>query len=169
MNPAMKFPRLTIRRLMILVGFLAVTLAVLRFATQRWGIDGVTGVILAALYAPILAAQFGRFRPHIFWVWFGGYAWLYMALTFFPVLGFRLPTEGLIDALHDRLPSSLTGSSHVFRRVCQLAVALVVGLIAGTFFTAFTPAPQERVPGTRPTFGMYFPTLAALWSWARSK
>jgi hypothetical protein len=164
-----KLPRLTLRHLLIVVGVLAVALAILRFAALRWGIDGVTGVILAALYAPLLAAQFGRFRPHIFWIWFGAYAWLYMALTFFPVLDFRLPTEGLIDALHDRLPPSLTGSSYVFRRGCQLAVALIVGLVAGVFFSAFTPAAPEMIPGTRPTFGTYFPTLVAWWSRARSK
>jgi hypothetical protein len=164
-----RIPRFTLRRLMIAVGVIAVTLAVLRFAAQRWGIDGVTGVILLALYAPILAVQLGRFRPPIFWVWFGAYAWLYMALTFFPVLGLRLPTEGLIDALHDRLPASLTGSSYVFRRGCQLAVALIVGLIAGTVFSAYSPAGAQSVPGKRSTFGMYFPTVVAWWSRSRSR
>jgi hypothetical protein len=157
-----------LRGLLVLVGLLAVALAVLRHALRHWGPGEVTTIALTLLVATNVLAWFQGPRWQTFWVGFGlvGVAYLLIALS--SSTGEYLPTTWLLDDLHDRLfpapalstfaddfDEDVAGPVHGtrFRAAGQSVISLVFGLLGGLGARLLFPPRRDDPEEPRPPDG----------------
>jgi WD40 repeat protein len=109
----MRFPRYTIRSLLVVVLFVAFAVAALRAANDAWdgSLFALTSLIL--LTATLLAVH----RTHqrrAFWLGFALFGWAYLIASLIPPIGSRLPTTKWLAFIDSKIPGRETTISAVW-------------------------------------------------------
>src|SRR6185312_16447729 len=95
--------QITLRRLMILVVFLALVLGLLRHALRHWGTSEVVTLAVTILVVTNVLAWFQKARWQVFWAGFGIFAWSYLVISLKLPTSDYLPTTWLLDNVHESM------------------------------------------------------------------